>query len=110
MERETGFEPATSTLARLHSTTELLPHFQPRLQPLLLRSLEDQLNERADTTDQSGLCQSTKNLFLTVKTPVRLCILEVCFHCIPVPGIASGAVGEGISRDVLCPSTLVRLE
>ena len=26
MERETGFEPATSTLARSHSTTELLPH------------------------------------------------------------------------------------
>ena len=26
MERETGFEPAASTLARLHSTTELLPH------------------------------------------------------------------------------------
>ena len=26
MERETGFEPATSTLARLHSTAELLPH------------------------------------------------------------------------------------
>ncbi len=25
VERETGFEPATSTLARLHSTTELLP-------------------------------------------------------------------------------------
>ncbi len=25
MERETGFEPATSTLARLHSTTELFP-------------------------------------------------------------------------------------
>src|SRR6187402_3832897 len=25
IERETGFEPATSTLARLHSTTELLP-------------------------------------------------------------------------------------
>src|SRR5262249_40488091 len=24
--RETGFERATSTLARLHSTTELLPH------------------------------------------------------------------------------------
>ena len=28
VERETGFEPATSTLARLHSTTELLPLFQ----------------------------------------------------------------------------------
>ncbi len=25
VERETGFEPATSTLARLHSTTELFP-------------------------------------------------------------------------------------
>ena len=25
MERETGFEPATSTLARSHSTAELLP-------------------------------------------------------------------------------------
>ena len=34
LERETGFEPATSTLARLHSTTELLPlneerHYAP---------------------------------------------------------------------------------
>ncbi len=28
-ERETGFEPATSTLARLHSTTELFPHIIP---------------------------------------------------------------------------------
>jgi hypothetical protein len=28
MERETGFEPATSTLARLHSTTELLPRME----------------------------------------------------------------------------------
>jgi hypothetical protein len=27
MEREKGFEPSTSTLARLHSTTELLPQF-----------------------------------------------------------------------------------
>ena len=30
LERETGFEPATSTLARLHSTTELLPHGRRR--------------------------------------------------------------------------------
>ena len=29
MERETGFEPATSTLARSHSTTELLPLARP---------------------------------------------------------------------------------
>ena len=27
MEREKGFEPSTSTLARLHSTTELLPRY-----------------------------------------------------------------------------------
>src|SRR5438093_12735970 len=27
LERDTGFEPATSTLARLHSTTELVPQF-----------------------------------------------------------------------------------
>src|SRR6185503_19474886 len=27
LERETGFEPATSTLARSHSTTELFPLF-----------------------------------------------------------------------------------
>jgi hypothetical protein len=25
-QRETGFEPATSTLGKLHSTPELLPH------------------------------------------------------------------------------------
>ena len=30
MERATGFEPATSTLARLHSTTELFPPRQPK--------------------------------------------------------------------------------
>src|SRR5262245_19120152 len=29
MERETGFEPATSTLARSHSTTELFPLARP---------------------------------------------------------------------------------
>ena len=32
LERETGFEPATSTLARSHSTTELLPLNFPILQ------------------------------------------------------------------------------
>src|ERR1700746_3976186 len=29
VERETGFEPATSTLARSHSTTELFPPGEP---------------------------------------------------------------------------------
>ncbi len=31
MERETGFEPATSTLARSHSTTELFPLNEKKL-------------------------------------------------------------------------------
>ena len=38
LERETGFEPATSTLARLHSTTELLSHTIERTQ---IRSVGD---------------------------------------------------------------------
>ncbi len=33
LERETGFEPATSTLARSHSTTELFPLKSERLYP-----------------------------------------------------------------------------
>jgi hypothetical protein len=39
VERETGFEPATSTLARLHSTTELLPRIWRR-HPDLNRRME----------------------------------------------------------------------
>ena len=39
LERETGFEPATSTLARLHSTTELLP-LKWRRRPDLNRRME----------------------------------------------------------------------
>jgi hypothetical protein len=31
LERETGVEPATSSLARKHSTTELLPLFQDQV-------------------------------------------------------------------------------
>ncbi len=34
LERETGFEPATSTLARSHSTTELFPHLRRAGMPL----------------------------------------------------------------------------
>lgn len=31
LEREKGFEPSTSTLARWHSTTELLPQLDVRM-------------------------------------------------------------------------------
>lgn len=48
LERETGFEPATSTLARLHSTTELLPQersafYQPFLGDAIKKSAVDVL-------------------------------------------------------------------
>jgi hypothetical protein len=45
MERETGFEPATSTLARLHSTAELFPRRQSykRLYNDPNRSCQEQL-------------------------------------------------------------------
>ena len=49
MERETGLEPATSTLARLHSTTELFP-----------------LNDGTISTFSDPLCQQKillKNMF-----------------------------------------------
>ena len=45
MERETGFEPATSTLARSHSTTELFPLTRPRLN----RSIQHRLHQDADS-------------------------------------------------------------
>jgi hypothetical protein len=37
MERETGVEPATSTLARSHSTTELLPLQKQRLHYIAMK-------------------------------------------------------------------------
>ncbi len=44
LERETGFEPATSTLARSHSTTELLPLAELNYS----ESLNKRANERLD--------------------------------------------------------------
>jgi tetratricopeptide (TPR) repeat protein len=37
LERETGFEPATSTLARLHSTAELFPHYEKNTSDAILK-------------------------------------------------------------------------
>src|SRR5271165_902253 len=72
LERETGFEPATSTLARSHSTTELLPlvfsfyctcafrdnSLHPRRHPLFLTRLfciGDHTAVREETLDKLGL-------------------------------------------------------
>ena len=49
LERETGFEPATSTLARSHSTAELLPLTDPSIQ-----QGTDGDNEEAFTLPGSG--------------------------------------------------------
>src|SRR6266581_9775748 len=46
MERETGFEPATSTLARSHSTTELFPR--------LARRYRNRAERRASTRRNRG--------------------------------------------------------
>src|SRR5262245_18697935 len=45
LERETGFEPATSTLARSHSTAELLPLSTKHSKHLLPRPERDRLAE-----------------------------------------------------------------
>src|SRR5271166_2744027 len=72
LERETGFEPATSTLARSHSTTELLPlvfsfyctcafrdnSLHPRRHPLFLTGLfciGHRTAVREETLDKLGL-------------------------------------------------------
>src|SRR5262249_20875495 len=41
MERETGLEPATSSLGSWHSTTELLPHFGQPATSRLLNNLSE---------------------------------------------------------------------
>lgn len=46
MERETRFELATSSLARRHSTTELLPHYG-------LEPLKNQRRRKLYTTERS---------------------------------------------------------
>ena len=54
VERETGFEPATSTLARLHSTTELLPQSVVFRQKIFWRRHPD-LNWRVEVLQTSAL-------------------------------------------------------
>ncbi len=71
MERETGLEPATSTLARLHSTTELFP-----------------LNDGTISTFSALLCQQKillKNMFSSNNDSRGeaggLGISVICFQC-----------------------------
>lgn len=53
LERETGFEPATSTLARWHSTAELLP--RARRGGLYLATLGLSTSTRSELDDFSGV-------------------------------------------------------
>ena len=55
LERETGFEPATSTLARLHSTTELLPHTGTVFCDRFLWRRHPDLNWRMEVLQTSAL-------------------------------------------------------
>ncbi len=53
LERETGFEPATSTLARSHSTTELFPHQRF----FILRTAYPNCQEKADRRLTAAGCR-----------------------------------------------------
>ena len=56
MERETGFEPATSTLARLHSTTELFPlRVQPFRQIIRLCQQKTRFKQAAGGPPEIGV-------------------------------------------------------
>src|SRR5512137_493602 len=51
MERETGFEPATSTLARSHSTTELFPPKRVLKVPHETASRQERVRPARDRSD-----------------------------------------------------------
>ena len=69
MERETGFEPATSTLARLHSTTELFPRFvrAKGLEPPCLAAPDPKSGASASSATLALLTNSlARELFSTI--------------------------------------------
>ena len=57
MERETGFEPATSTLARSHSTTELFPLAEEHL------SVTEGSRKRQESGLNASLAQDFRGFF-----------------------------------------------
>jgi hypothetical protein len=59
MERETGFEPATSSLGSWHSTTELLPPV-PAAQPSGLRDRPIGIRENSYSTTAAEMQASTR--------------------------------------------------
>ncbi len=61
MERKTGFEPATPTLARWCSTTELLPHVAIKKAFSFLRNLSN------NTFNKASKRARTADLFLTME-------------------------------------------
>jgi len=72
MERAKGFEPSTSTLARLHSTPELRPH--PVSKCNLIRNFEE-----PDDRHFHGLCKYLLYASGSVsKTPENQLFLGVC--------------------------------
>ena len=71
LERETGFEPATSTLARSHSTTELLPLVLSFYSTCALRSKLLHLHTRTAPALHSRYCRP-------VRFPIQQCTVP-CF-------------------------------
>ena len=71
MERETGIEPATSSLGSWHSTTELLP---PSVDPLILASMalvkqfwSDLLKQHSAPRKIAGIAEIAKESKLNSK-------------------------------------------
>ena len=70
MERETGFEPATSTLARSHSTTELFPLGVKKTD--LFYFISQGLSSTDSSIDDESLFNQTRIKHLCIMDRVQL--------------------------------------
>jgi hypothetical protein len=92
MERETGFEPATSTLARLHSTTELFPLTNCRL---------EDITETAEKTQPEIAVEPILRKELKC-VPQKSCFLAENRHDVEPIGIGAEIV---VRDELLCRAT-----
>ena len=92
MERETGLEPATSSLGSWHSTTELLPRSVPSPRPTLaVRLLRSARTHRRTKQQKRTLPSGTGR-----RTPCRSTRLQTPspYHNEPRLGIPASGCGE----------------
>ena len=93
MERETGFEPATSTLARSHSTTELFP----------LREVQGGIlaNKKCSVNlETSGDAAGMRNTRIARKNADKIMHLSVLFCALRVFRIQLPLDSEGVAVEL----------